>query len=114
VHSILLATRYLIELGGMPAEEALVKSQTSSMVRLINSVATKYALTITEKELVLLIPAANAVLNGGVNIAFLSDCHRNVMDHFRSHCLSEKYGEKEVDTAIAAEIVRIKTRSKAA
>jgi len=78
-----------------------------SLVNLIRAVAQKIGVTITEKELGLLVPVAGAVLNGGLNLAFQQTNHTSAKDYFRKLYLINKYGEDNVVNAIQIERKRL-------
>jgi len=80
--------------------EETMASRAPTLLRLINSVATRLGIVLTEKELGTLIPVAGAVLNGGLNLAFHQVGHTLAKDYFREQILVERYGPGLVSESI--------------
>jgi hypothetical protein len=75
-----------------------------ALVKLINQVAERLGIVVTEKELGMLVPVAGAVLNGGLNIAFQQMGHTTAKDYFRVQVLNGRHGEKHVENEIQKRI----------
>jgi hypothetical protein len=100
------ASRFLIQSGALATPEMLSKGQAPMLVRLIQVVATRLQVTLTEKELAMLVPLAGAGLNGAINVAFQQAGHICSKDYFRRVVLAEKYGDETVQAAIAEALSR--------
>lgn len=81
------------------AQEMLEK-EAPRLVRLMNYVAARLGVVITEKELGMLVPIAGAALNGGLNLAFQQVGHTAAKDYFRLLLLEKRYGESAVREAL--------------
>ncbi len=83
------------------AVEEVMTARTPKLVKLINMVATRLGVVLTEKELGTLIPVAGAVMNGGLNMAFHHVGHTLAKDYFRTQILTDRYGTEAVTEAIS-------------
>jgi hypothetical protein len=83
------------------ALEETMATRTPKLLKLVNMVATRLGIVLTEKELSTLIPVAGAVMNGGLNMAFHHVGHALAKDYFRTQILYDRYGREVVDDAIA-------------
>jgi hypothetical protein len=81
-------------------------SKTPKLLKLINMVATRLGVVLTEKELGALIPVADAVMNGGLNMAFHQVGHIVAKDYFRTQILSDRYGHDVVEDSLRKAIHR--------
>jgi len=84
--------------------EKLAEKEMPALVKLINQVAERLGIVVTEKELGMLVPVAGAVLNGGLNIAFQQMGHTTAKDYFRVQVLNGRHGEKHVENEIQKRI----------
>ncbi|MDF2659776.1 MAG: hypothetical protein K0Q94_2567 [Paenibacillus sp.] len=94
--------------GELTAE--LAEKSCPSLIRLIQKVAERLGVVITQKELGMIVPVAGAVINGGLNLAFQQMNHIHAKDYFRKLHLANKYGEDAVHLALADEIRRLKSK----
>jgi len=85
---------------------------TPAFVRFLEMIAARLGVAITEKEIAMLVPAVGAVLNGGVNVAFLHYQHQTALDYHRKLYLERKYGEDFIHNEV--EKAKIKYKPKAA
>ena len=81
------------------------------MIRLIAAVAERLGVTVTQKELGILVPVAGAVLNSSINLAFQQVSHQTAKDYFRRLLLEERYGDELIAVAISSEIADIRPRT---
>ena len=81
------------------------------MIRLITAVADRLGISLTQKELGILVPVAGAVLNGSLNLAFQQVSHRSAKDYFRRLLLEDRYGEELIAVALSSEIAEIRAKS---
>ncbi|MGE5373282.1 MAG: EcsC family protein [Solirubrobacterales bacterium] len=75
--------------------------QAPKLIKFAAQVSERLGITITQKELGMLVPAAGIVFNGGINIAFQQAGHASAVDYFRVQTLSERYGAEKVVHAIS-------------
>ncbi|WP_169083266.1 EcsC family protein [Paenibacillus sp. PL91] len=88
----------------------VIEKSCPSLIKLIQKVAERLGVVITQKELGMIVPIAGAVINGGLNLAFQQMNHTNAKDYFRKVYLYNKYGEDIVNNALAGEIQRLESR----
>jgi hypothetical protein len=81
------------------------------MIRLIATVTERLGITVTQKELGILVPVAGAVLNGSLNVAFQQVSHQTAKDYFRRLLLEERYGDELIAVAISSEMAEIRARN---
>jgi len=87
--------------------EETMSSETPKLLRLINAVAARLGIVLTEKEMGALIPVAGAVVNGGLNLAFHQVGHTLAKDYFREQILIERYGRGPVHECIRNTMARL-------
>jgi EcsC protein family len=104
VGSIRETSRFVAGTAGVMIDRQLLEREAPQMIRLITSVAERLGVTVTQKELGVLVPIAGAVLNGSINMAFQQVSHQIAKDYFRRLVLEERYGDELVATAILNEI----------
>lgn len=104
VASIRESGRFLARSGGMVVDRHLLAREAPQMIRLISHVAERLGITVTQKELGILVPVAGAVLNSSINVAFQQVGHITAKDYFRRLLLEERYGEELVALAIHQEV----------
>ena len=85
-------------------DRQLLEREAPQMIRLITTVADRLGVTVTQKELGILVPVAGAVLNGSINLAFQQVSHQNAKDYFRRLLLEDRYGDELIAVAISSEI----------
>jgi hypothetical protein len=90
--------------AGVMIDRSVLEHDAPQMVRLIASVAKRLGVTVTQKELGVLIPVAGAILNSSINIAFQHVCYQNAKDYFRLLLLEERYGGELVAVALSQEM----------
>jgi hypothetical protein len=110
VGSIREAGRFLARTSGVLIDRQMLEREAPQMIRLITAVAERLGVTVTQKELGVLIPIAGAVLNGSINMAFQQVSHQTSKDYFRRLLLEERYGEERVQRAISREIDGLQSR----
>jgi hypothetical protein len=104
VASIRESGRFLARSGGVVIDRQLLQREAPQMIRLIGHVAERLGVTVTQKELGILVPIAGAVLNSSINIAFQQVGHQTAKDYFRRLLLEERYGEELVSIAVTEEM----------
>jgi hypothetical protein len=90
--------------AGVMIDRSVLEHEAPQMIRLVASVAKRLGVTVTQKELGVLIPVAGAILNSSINIAFQHVCYQNAKDYFRLLLLEERYGNELVAVAISQEM----------
>ena len=106
--SIREASSFASRSAGVLIDRTVLEREAPQMVQLIASVARRLGVTVTQKELGVLVPVAGAILNSSINIAFQHVCYQNAKDYFRLLLLEERYGDELVAVAISQEIDTIK------
>jgi len=104
------AQAFLAAQATAAAPELLARGQAPLLVRLIQNVATRLEISLTQKEFAMLVPLAGAGLNGAVNVAFQQAGHLCMKDYFRRVLLAEKYGGEEVRLAIVQAVEEYRNR----
>src|SRR5215470_10210207 len=108
VTSIRESGQFMARTAGMVLDRQLLEREAPQMIRLITYVADRLGVVITQKELVVLVPIAGAVLNSSINVAFQQIGHQTAKDYFRRLILEDRYGEELVGYAIQQEIATLK------
>ena len=110
VASIREASRFNARTAGMMIDRPLLQREAPQMIRLIAYVADRLGVTLTQKELGILVPIAGAVLNSSINMAFQQVSHQTAKDYFRQLLLEDRYGDELVAVAIASEMEAVRTQ----
>lgn len=105
------AARFASDYAGRNLQNALTKGEIPTLVKLINYVAERLGVVITQKELGMLVPMAGALLNGSVNVAFQQVGHTAAKDYFRRLHLVSQYGEERTDDLIARAVEELRRRA---
>src|SRR6187401_1579353 len=111
VGSIRETTRFVAGTTGVLIDRQLLERESPQMIRLIATVAERLGVTVTQKELGILVPVAGAVLNGSINLAFQQVSHQTAKDYFRRLLLEDRYGDELIAVAISSEIAEIRAAS---
>lgn len=104
------ASRFMAASAGLAGPDLLSRGKAPLLIRLIQTVATRLEVSVTQKELAMLVPIAGAGLNGAVNVAFQQAGHLCAKDYFRRIVLAEKYGDDAVRSAIVDAIHQYRAR----
>ena len=94
VGSIRETSRFVAGTAGVMIDRQLLEREAPQMIRLIATVAERLGITVTQKELGILVPVAGAVLNGSINLAFQQVSHQTAKDYFRRLLLEDRYGDE--------------------
>jgi EcsC protein family len=108
VGSIRETSRFVAGTAGVMIDRKLLERESPQMIRLIAAVAERLGVTVTQKELGILVPVAGAVLNSSINLAFQQVSHQTAKDYFRRLLLEERYGDELIAVAISSEIADIR------
>lgn len=100
------ATKFVEGIAGELTAEVIEKS-CPQLIRLVQKVAERLGVVITQKELGMIVPIAGAVLNAGLNLAFQQMNHTNAKNYFRKLYLDNKYGQDHVHHFIQLEVKRL-------
>ena len=82
--------------------------EAPQLVKLINYVAEKLGLRMSQKVFGVLVPLVGGAVNGSLNVAFQQAGHSTGMDYFRAVLLAGKYGEDRVRNAVQGEVKRLR------
>lgn len=83
--------------------ELVADIMSPQLIKLIRYVTQRLSITITQKELGLILPFVGAALNCSLNVTFQQMNHTSGKDYFRKMYLHKKYGEKVVMDFISDE-----------
>ncbi len=111
VETIREAGSFLAKQGAGTLQRALMEKEAPQLIRLMNYVAQRLGVALTEKQVGMLVPIAGAALNGGLNVAFHKVGHQAAKDYFRILTLEDRYGEAAVQDALKALIAKERDRS---
>lgn len=97
-------TKELVELagkrGGEGAAKAMGSSQIgSSLAKLIDAVATRFGVVITEKMAAQIVPVLGAATGAAINAVFTDHYQDMARGHFIVRRLEEKYGDEAIEAA---------------
>lgn len=98
--SIREAGGFLAKYEGQVLHHALLEKEAPQIIKLMNTVAERLGLVLTEKQFGMLVPVAGAALNGGLNVAFHKMGHRSAKDYFRVLTLESRFGDDIVRDAL--------------
>ncbi|MCV9877573.1 EcsC family protein [Brenneria izbisi] len=98
------ATRELVDLASKKGmEKASARITTSqagrTLARVIDAVATRLGITITEKMAAQIVPVIGAASGAAINTLFIHHYQNMARGHFIIKRLEEKYGEAEIKSA---------------
>ncbi len=96
VNAIRESAQFLAEVSGRELSIRLIQKRVPQLIKLMQYVAERIGLVLTEKQLSMGVPIAGAFLNGGVNVAFQQLGHRTAKNYFRKMLLVQKYGTDAV------------------
>jgi hypothetical protein len=85
-----------------------VSGEAPQLIKLVNYVAEKLGLRMSQKVFGVLVPLVGGAVNGSLNVAFQQAGHTTGKDYFRLVILSQKYGEDVVRSAVAAEVEKMR------
>jgi hypothetical protein len=108
VQAVIQSKQVLLNNAGHVLEERLLKQQAPQLLRLLTYVLQRLGLFITEKELLLLLPVAGALLNSGTNLLFQQLGQRTAKDYFRLLFLEEQYGREMIQDLLTIEIENLR------
>lgn len=106
---VIAAKRFAKKFTGELTAEVVEKS-CPQLIKLMQKVAEKLGVVITQKELGMLLPATAALVNGGLNLAFQQMNHTCAKDYFRMQYLENKYGKEVAKDALTGEIDKARNK----
>ncbi|MCP4897658.1 MAG: EcsC family protein [bacterium] len=74
------------------------------LIKLVNYVAEKLGLRMSQKAFGILVPLVGGAVNGSLNVAFQQAGHTTGKDYFRLVVLSQRHGEEAIRSAVQREI----------
>ncbi len=104
VNAIRESAQFLAEVSGRELSLRLIQKRAPQLIKLMQYVAERVGLVLTEKQLSMGVPIAGALLNGGVNVAFQQLGHRTAKHYFRKMLLIHKYGQDAVQQYLHVKI----------
>jgi len=113
VASVRETSRFLAGTAGVMIDRQFLEREAPQMIRLLTSVAQRLGVTVTQKELGILVPVAGAVLNGSINLAFQQVSHQTSKDYFRRLLLEDRYGDELIAVALSEEIAALRPKKPA-
>jgi hypothetical protein len=111
IASIRETSHFAARASAVMIDRSLLEREAPQMIRLIAFVADRLGVTVTQKELGILVPIAGAVLNSSINMAFQQISHHIAKDYFRQLLLEDRYGDELVNVAIESEMESVRIQS---
>lgn len=108
LQAIYQSKQFLLYNAGRIFDERLLEREAPQLLRLLYYVLQKLGILVTEKELGMLLPAAGAAFNGGVNVVFQKMGHQRAKDYFRILFLEDKYGPEVVMNILQREVNQLR------
>lgn len=93
------ATGFLAKTSGQELSEVLAKGTAPILVRLIDSIGTKFQVVVTEKVAAQMVPVVGAAMGAVVNASFTDYFNRIAHYHFGIVALERRYGQPLVNAA---------------
>jgi hypothetical protein len=91
------AAGFLAKTSGQELSEAIAKGTAPMLVRLIDSVGTKFQIVVTEKVAAQMVPVVGAAMGALVNASFTDYFNRIARYHFGIVALERRHGQPLVD-----------------
>jgi hypothetical protein len=110
IGSIRETSKFAARAAAVMIDRPLLEREAPQMIRLIAYVTDRLGVTVTQKELGILVPIAGAVLNSSINMAFQQVSHQTAKDYFRTLLLEDRYGEELVTVALSSEIESLRNQ----
>lgn len=110
IQAIIQSKQFLLAGGGRLLEERILEQQAPYLLRLLTYVLQRLGFLFTEKELLLLLPVAGAVLNSGTNLLFQRLGQATAKNYFRLLWLEEQYGREMIRDLLASAIEQRRDR----
>lgn len=92
-------TTELIGLAGKRSGEGAARALGSSFAKLIDAVATRFGIVMTEKMAVQIVPALGAATGAAINAVFTDHYQDMARGHFIVRRLEAKYGTEHIEAA---------------
>ena len=93
------AAAYLTSRGISEVGEALTKSSSPLLVKLLGQVASRFQLVVTEKFVAQAVPIIGAAAGGAINLAFSQHFNQAARFHFGLKSLERRFGKEAVAAA---------------
>ena len=77
-------------------QEALSKGQLPMLIKVINTIASRFGITVSEKLVAQSVPVIGAIGGASLNLMFMSHFQNMAEGHFIVKRLEKKYGEEEI------------------
>lgn len=80
-------------------KQAIIKGEMPILVKLIESIASRFGVTVSQKVVAEAIPIIGAVGGGGINYLFMSHFQQMATGHFIIKRLEKRYGSQNIEIA---------------
>jgi hypothetical protein len=87
------------KMGTRALQEAIAKGQVPVLIKLINTIAARFGITVSEKLVAQAVPVIGAAGGASINLMFMNHFQDMAEGHFIIKRLENKYGEKQVRIA---------------
>lgn len=111
IASIRETSKFAARASAVMIDRSILEREAPQMIRLIAYVTERLGVTVTQKELGILVPIAGAVLNSSINMAFQQVSHQTAKDYFRQLLLEDRYGEELVAVALTSEMESLRIQA---
>ena len=91
-----LALNAVSHMSEKAIQEALAKGQLPILIKFINSIASRFGITVSEKLVAQSIPLIGAIGGASLNLMFMNHYQSMAQGHFVVKRLEKKYGQDEV------------------
>lgn len=91
-----LAIDSVANMSNKAIQEALSKGQLPMLIKVINTIASRFGITVSEKLVAQSIPVLGAVGGASLNLMFMNHFQNMAEGHFIVKRLEKKYGEDEI------------------
>ena len=94
-----LAVDAVANMGANAIKEGLARGSMPVLVKLINTIASRFGITVSEKLIAQAVPVVGAVGGAGVNLMFIDHFQDMAKGHFVVKRLEKKYGYEKIKMA---------------
>jgi len=94
-----LAVDAVANMSTKSIEHALAQGQLPLMVKFINSIASRFSVTVSEKLVAQSVPLLGAIGGASLNLMFMNHFQKMAEGHFIVKRLENEYGQKKIEEA---------------
>ena len=91
-----LAIDSVANMSNKAIQDALAKGNMPMLIKLINSIASRFGITVSEKLVAQTIPVIGALGGAGLNVMFINHFQDMAKGHFIVKRLEKQYGEEKI------------------